>query len=59
MAKRKREGKETGLISSAGLMRYYDIRDSNIEINPKTVLWVSLLLGILVLFLNGFYGLWP
>ncbi|MBC7109918.1 MAG: preprotein translocase subunit Sec61beta [Archaeoglobi archaeon] len=55
----KKESKETGLISSAGLMRYYNIRDSNIEISPKTVILGSLILGILVIILNLVYGLWP
>jgi len=55
----KKESKETGLISSAGLMRYYNIKDSNIEITPKAVIVISLLLGVLVLILNAYYGLWP
>jgi len=55
----KKESKETGLISSAGLMRYYNIKDSNIEITPKAVIIISLLLGVLVLILNAYYGLWP
>ncbi|GAB3671189.1 preprotein translocase subunit Sec61beta [Halopiger thermotolerans] len=38
-----------GLMSSAGLVRYFDSEDSNaILINPKTVIATGVLLGVLV-----------
>ncbi|AFZ73204.1 preprotein translocase subunit Sec61beta [Natronobacterium gregoryi] len=38
-----------GLMSSAGLVRYFDSEDSNaILINPKTVVASGVMLGVLV-----------
>ena len=38
-----------GLMSSAGLIRYFDSEDSNaIRLNPKTVIASGVLLGVLV-----------
>ena len=38
-----------GLMSSAGLVRYFDAEDSNaIRIDPKTVIALGVLLGVLV-----------
>jgi len=56
MAKKK-EG--SGLMSSAGLMRYYDSEETAILIEPKTVVIVALVAGVLVLILNAYYGIWP
>ena len=56
MAKKK-EG--SGLMSSAGLMRYYDAEETAISIDPKTVISVAVVAGILVLILNAYYGIWP
>ena len=56
MAK-KNEG--SALMSSAGLMRYYDAEETAISIDPKTVISVSVVAGILVLVLNAYYGIWP
>jgi len=42
-----------GLMSSAGLVRYFDAEDRNaIRIDPKTVVAFGLLFGILVLILG-------
>ncbi len=54
---KKKEG--SGLMSSAGLMRYYDAEETAISIDPKTVISVSVVAGILVLILNAYYGIWP
>ncbi|MBU4075568.1 MAG: preprotein translocase subunit Sec61beta [Euryarchaeota archaeon] len=56
MAKKK-EG--SGLMSSAGLMRYYDAEETSLQIHPKTVVMVALVTGLLVLVLNAYYGIWP
>ncbi len=56
MAKKK-EG--SGLMSSAGLMRYYDAEETAILIDPKTVVTIALIAGIAVLILNAYYGIWP
>lgn len=56
MAKKK-EG--SGLMSSAGLMRYYDSEETAILIEPKTVVTVAILVGLAVLGFNATYGIWP
>ncbi|MCC6026964.1 MAG: preprotein translocase subunit Sec61beta [Archaeoglobi archaeon] len=47
------------LMSSAGIMRYFEEEKTRIKINPKTVLITGILTGFIVIFLNAFYGLWP
>jgi preprotein translocase subunit Sec61beta len=43
-----------GLMSSAGLVRYFDAEDRNaIRIDPKTVVASGLLFGVLVMVLNA------
>ncbi len=42
-------GNSGGLMSSAGLVRYFDAEDRNaVTINPKTVIAFCLLFGIFV-----------
>ncbi|AEN06916.1 preprotein translocase subunit Sec61beta [Halolamina sp.] len=42
-----------GLMSSAGLVRYFDAEDRNaIRIDPKTVVAFGMLFGVLVILLN-------
>lgn len=48
-----------GLMSSAGLMRYYDADKRAIHVDPKTVVMFGVLLGIALLFLSASFGLWP
>ncbi len=43
----------SGLMSSAGLVRYFDAEDSNaIRFDPKTVVAFSTLIGVFILILN-------
>jgi preprotein translocase subunit Sec61beta len=56
MAKKK-EG--SGLMSSAGLMRYYDAEETSLQVPPKTVVIIALAAGLAVLALNAIYGIWP
>jgi preprotein translocase subunit Sec61beta len=43
-----------GLMSSAGLVRYFDAEDRNaIKIDPKTVVAFGAMVGILILMLNA------
>ncbi len=56
MAKKK-EG--NGLMSSAGLMRYYDSEETSLQIHPKTVVMFALAAGLAILALNASYGIWP
>lgn len=56
MAKSK---ESSGLMSSAGLMRYYDSEETAVQIHPKTVVMVALAAGLAILVLNAYYGIWP
>ncbi|MFC6826709.1 preprotein translocase subunit Sec61beta [Halopelagius fulvigenes] len=43
-----------GLMSSAGLVRYFDAEDRNaIRLDPKTIVAFGLLFGVAVLVLNA------
>ena len=45
----------SGLMSSAGLVRYFDSEEDNgLHIDPKTIVAGSVLIGVLVLLLNAF-----
>ncbi|MFC3958841.1 preprotein translocase subunit Sec61beta [Halovivax cerinus] len=48
------KGQNTGgLMSSAGLVRYFDSEDSNaIRIDPKTIIVFGVLLGVVVQLLS-------
>jgi preprotein translocase subunit Sec61beta len=44
-----------GLMSSAGLVRYFDAEDQNtIRIDPRTIVAFGAMFGFLVLILNTF-----
>ena len=58
MAKR-RDVKTPPLMSSAGIMRYFEEEKSYIKINPKSILAFGFVVGVLVIVLNAYYGLWP
>ncbi|NYT19784.1 MAG: preprotein translocase subunit Sec61beta [Methanosarcinales archaeon] len=57
MAKQKSSG--SGLMSSAGLMRYYDADKRAIHVQPKTVIVFGVLCGIIIMALSAGFGLWP
>jgi preprotein translocase subunit Sec61beta len=57
MAKKKSEG--SGLMSSAGLMRYFEADETAIKLGPKTVIAFSSAVGAGVLAMNFMFGLWP
>lgn len=57
MAKKKES--KSGLMSSAGLMRYYDVEKTAIAINPKSMVFISLLIAAIIIILNAYYGMWP
>nr|CBH38690.1 putative protein transport protein SEC61 subunit beta homolog [uncultured archaeon] len=52
-------GEEHGLMSSAGLMRYYDVEESAVKMSPKTILIVGIAIGAIVLGLEIYFGVWP
>ncbi|MEM1578760.1 MAG: preprotein translocase subunit Sec61beta [Archaeoglobaceae archaeon] len=47
------------LMSSAGIMRYFEEEKTKIKINPRTILISGVLTGFVVILLNAYYGLWP
>jgi len=55
----RKRAEGTGLVSSAGLMRYYDVEESAIKVSPMTIILIGILFGILVLSLEILYGVWP
>ena len=57
MAKKKSDS--NGLMSSAGLMRYFDADETAIKINPKLVMGVCAGTGAVILGLNIVFGMWP
>ncbi|MHC1570267.1 MAG: preprotein translocase subunit Sec61beta [Methermicoccaceae archaeon] len=57
MAKKKQTG--TGLMSSAGLMRYMESEETRFQLDPKTVLALGVVAGLGVLALDFQFGLWP
>jgi preprotein translocase subunit Sec61beta len=57
MAKKKSSG--GGLMSSAGLMRYYDADESAVRFDPKTVIIIGVIFGILAVMLGFIYETWP
>ena len=53
-------GPSIPLSSNAGLIRYFDANEEiAIKLNPKIVVFLGIILGIVVLGLNVYFGLWP
>lgn len=59
MAARRRREKASGLVSSAGLMRYFESEETAFKVSPKSVVFITLLIGVLALALNIIYGRFP
>ncbi|WP_094226811.1 preprotein translocase subunit Sec61beta [Methanolobus psychrotolerans] len=57
MSQKKSSG--SGLMSSAGLMRYYEADKKAIHIDPKTVVIVGVVIGLAILILEANFGRWP
>jgi preprotein translocase subunit Sec61beta len=57
MAKKKSDS--SGLMSSAGLMRYFESEDTAIKIQPKMIIGFCLASGAVIMVLNVYFGLWP
>lgn len=56
---REKQSKDTGLMSAAGLMRYYESEESTVRFSPQTILWVAILTVAGVLLINIYYGKFP
>lgn len=48
----KKNSSGSGLMSSAGLMRYYEADKKAVHIDPKAVLVFGVVVGVAVLMLN-------
>jgi preprotein translocase subunit Sec61beta len=73
MVKGKRSGKEkkskkktgrgrderSGLMSSAGLMKYYDVEESAVKISPKMIVLIGAFIAVMILGLEIYYHVWP
>lgn len=57
MAKKKSDS--AGLMSSAGLMRYFEADSTAIKVDPKTVVGVCVASGAAIMALNIAFRLWP
>ena len=57
MAKKKDDS--SGLMSSAGLMRYFEADDTAVKLDPKMVVGACIASGVAVLGLNIAFRLWP
>lgn len=55
----EKQSKDSGLMSSAGLMRYYESEESEVKFSPVTILWVTVLTAAGVLLINIYYGKFP
>ncbi len=55
----KKKESQSGLMSSAGLMRYYEVDETTYHMNPKFIIIGGAAIGILLLVLNYRFGLWP
>ncbi len=55
----KKKESRSGLMSSAGLMRYYEVDETTYHMDPKIIMIFGVLIGILLLVLNYRFGLWP
>lgn len=52
-------GEERGLMSSAGLMRYYDVEESAVKLSPKTILLMGVFIGVVILGLEIYFQVGP
>ncbi len=58
MAKAKK-ARTPPLMSSAGIMRYFEEERTQIRVSPKTIIIAGILSGALIMILNAYYGIWP
>ena len=56
MAKTKK-AKTPPLMSSAGIMRYFEEEKTQIKISPKSVFAFGIVIGAVIFVLNLYYGL--
>lgn len=52
-------GEDRGLMSSAGLMRYYDVEESAVKMSPKMILLIGVFIGVVIIGMEIYFGVWP
>ncbi|MBO8183209.1 MAG: preprotein translocase subunit Sec61beta [Archaeoglobus sp.] len=58
MAKTKKaKAKTPPLMSSAGIMRYFEEEKTQIKVSPKSVFAFGIVIGAIIFVLNLYYGL--
>jgi len=55
----KKKSDNSGLMSSAGLMRYFEADETAIKLDPKMVVGACVASGVVILGLNIAFGTWP
>jgi len=55
MAKKGKGQSKSGLMSSAGLMRYFDSEESAIQVSPKAVLVSGIVMAAIIMALNAYF----
>ncbi len=55
----KKKNDNSGLMSSAGLMRYFEADETAIKLDPKIVVGACVASGVVILGLNIAFGMWP
>jgi preprotein translocase subunit Sec61beta len=55
----KKKSDNSGLMSSAGLMRYFEADETAIKLDPKMVVGACVASGVVILGLNIAFGMWP
>ncbi|MFP4654138.1 MAG: preprotein translocase subunit Sec61beta [Methanohalobium sp.] len=55
----KKKSSNEGMMSSAGLMRYYEADKRAIHLDPKPIVIFGIVIGVGILALNASFGLWP
>jgi preprotein translocase subunit Sec61beta len=53
------KGEDRGLMSSAGLMRYYDVEESAVKFSPKMILLIGVFIGVVIIGMEIYFGVWP
>ncbi|MHC1566495.1 MAG: preprotein translocase subunit Sec61beta [Candidatus Syntropharchaeia archaeon] len=59
MAKKKKKDSGPALMSSAGLMRYFETDRSAVNVSPKTVVMICIFCAVVLLGLEIYFHVWP
>jgi preprotein translocase subunit Sec61beta len=54
--RKAKKAKTPPLMSSAGIMRYFEEEKTQIKISPKSVFAFGIVIGAIIFILNAYYG---